>query len=113
MKIIEDTQEVMRGPEVGATAGLASLLITAINNEWETVEEYNTLAIMARENGYEDLAKLIDDINSEENNHIGMLQAALKTISPNAEAIEGGEEEATEFIDTDFVDDDVSWFENN
>lgn len=108
MKIIEDTNSTKRGPEVGAESGLASLLITAINNEWETVEEYNTLAIMARENGYEDLARLIDDINNEENNHIGMLQAALKTISPNTTSIEGGEEEASEY-----VDDDTSWYDEN
>ena len=32
-------------------------------------------------------------------NHVGMLQKAMQTVSPNVEEIKGGEEEAEEVLD--------------
>lgn len=93
------------GPSVGPEAGLATLLIDSINGEWDTVNLYNSIAITAREAGFENIASVLDEINTEENKHIGQLQELLKTISPNANAIKDGEEEATEMID-----DDTSWY---
>ena len=65
----------------------------AIKDEWDAIETYNTLSITARAEGFEDIATISDEIGTEENKHVGQLQAALKTISPNAEAIDVGEEE--------------------
>lgn len=104
----ESNIEVLSGPAIGPEAGISSLLIEAINGEWETIEEYNTLAINAREEGYHEIAAIIDEINTEENKHVGQLQKALEMISPNTAAIEQGEAEATHQID-----DDVSWYEEN
>lgn len=95
----------MSGPIVGPEAGLSTLLIDAINGEWDTVNLYNSIAITAREAGFEDIAAVLDEINTEENKHIGQLQEILKTISPNASAIKDGEVEAAEMID-----DDTSWY---
>jgi rubrerythrin len=104
----ESNTSILPGPTIGPGAGLASLIIDSINGEWDTINEYNSIAITARDAGYEDIAKVLEEINTEENKHVGQLQEILKLISPNAEAIEQGKEEATSQID-----DDVSWFENN
>ena len=104
----ESNTNALSGPIQGPEAGLTSLLIEAINGEWETINEYNTLAINARAEGYEQIAVVLEEINTEENKHVGQLQELLKLISPNATAIEDGEAEASSQ-----VDDDVDWFENN
>lgn len=103
----ESNTEILPGPVMGPGAGLTTLLIEAINGEWETIDKYNTLAINAREEGFHEIAAVLDEINTEENKHVGQLQELIKQLSPNAEAIEDGEQEAVQQ-----VDDDVSWFEN-
>ena len=50
---------------------------------------------------------MLEEINTEENKHVGQLQELLKSISPNAEAISDGEEETE-----DYIDDDVSWYKD-
>lgn len=97
-KLIESASEdipteTLAGPEEGPKAGLAELISMAIKDEWDAIETYNTLSITARAEGFEDIAAISDEIGTEENKHVGQLQAALKTISPNAEAINVGEEE--------------------
>lgn len=100
---------VEEGPKEGAEFGLASLLNTAIQEELKTVDTYNSLAITARAEGYEDIAKMIDEINTEENKHIGQLQEALKSVSPNAIAIEDGTAEGQEQMSNAImIDDDLS-----
>lgn len=106
--IKESHTEPIPGPSMGPEAGITTLLIDAINGEWETINQYNTLAINAREEGYHEIAAIIDELNTEENKHVGQLQQALKMLSPNAKAIEDGEQEAVMQ-----VDDDTSWYENN
>lgn len=95
----------LAGPQEGPEAGLAQLLIDAINGEWETVNMYNGLLIMAKAEGFTDFIPVLEDINTEENKHIGQLQELLKRVSPNAEAIDSGAEEAQEQFD-----DDDSWY---
>lgn len=86
----------LEGPNEGAEYGLSELLNSAIQHELETVNEYNVLALNARAEGFDDIASVIDEINTEENKHIGQLQELLKTISPNAQAIVAGETEASD-----------------
>lgn len=97
LKIEEDLDTIPEeGPVEGPEAGLASFINGAIQDELKTVDMYNSLAITARSEGFEDIAMMIDEINTEENKHIGQLQEALKTISPNAGAIEDGKAEGEE-----------------
>ena len=103
----ESNTQALSGPKVGPESGVAAMLIDAINGEWETINEYNSIALMAREEGMNDIASVIDEINTEENKHVGQLQELLKLVSPNANAISEGEAEAREQ-----VDDDVSWYED-
>lgn len=86
------------GPQIGSDSGVADLLITAINDEWEAIRQYNslmsTLQYEVKNNPeYEAFFTVITDILAEENKHVGQLQEVLKTISPNVESIEHGEAE--------------------
>ena len=110
----EDTDTIaVEGPKEGPEAGLSSLINEAIQDELKTIDIYNSLSITARSEGYEDIAKMIDEINTEENKHVGQLQEALKSISPNAVAIEDGTAEGQEqlsnmlIIDDDLTDDEL------
>jgi rubrerythrin len=105
--IHESLTEPLSGPPMGPEAGISSLLIDAINDEWSTIDKYNGLVITARNEGFEDIARILEEINTEENKHVGQLQELLKTISPNTDAISDGEEEAE-----DYIDDDISWYED-
>lgn len=84
----------LSGPVEGPESGLAALLNYAIQDELTTIQMYNDTAVTARAEGFEDIAAQIDEINTEENKHVGQLQELLKTISPNAQAIDAGELEA-------------------
>lgn len=86
--------EPLEGPKEGAQAGVADLINDALIDEIEAVKEYNTLSINARAEGFNEIANIVDDINTEENLHIGQLQQALSTISPNTTVINQGEQEA-------------------
>jgi hypothetical protein len=89
----------MMGPEEGPKYGISSLINQAIQDELKTIDEYNSLALNARSEGFEDIAKVIDEINTEENKHVGQLQEILKIVSPNAEAIDDGEDEGEEQLE--------------
>ena len=94
-----DVNNVPPGPAEGSDTGVASELISLINDEWEAIEGYNntiaTLRSLISENPfYADAIKVLEEINAEENAHVGQLQEILKRISPNAEKIEKGTEEA-------------------
>ena len=93
--------ETLEGPKEGPEAGLTSLLTAAIKDEWTAIQTYNDLSVSARAENYEDIAKVIDEINTEENKHVGQLQELLKLISPNTEAIEVGSEEGKEQLNQD------------
>lgn len=88
--------ESQPGPQMGPQAGLASMLNMAIQDEWKTIDFYNSLSITATAEGYEDISKVMEDITTEEVKHVGQLQAALATLSPNTEAIQAGEREGEE-----------------
>lgn len=83
------------GPEVGEATGIADMILDLINDENEAIKGYND----AKANiTCPDFAKVIDDIAAEEMNHVGMLQTLLKKVSPNAEVISQGEEEAENML---------------
>ena len=87
-------------PEPGPDMGVANLLITLINGEWDTIKDYNDfIATISAEGGYDDMLAAIQDIVSEENVHVGQLQKLLQQISPDALKIAQGEQEAQEQID--------------
>ena len=86
-------------PEIGPDLGLSTLLIKAINDEWNTIEFYNNLIATAEQEGHDDIVAVVRDINTEENIHVGQLQELLKKISPITDNIGKGEEEAAEQVE--------------
>lgn len=88
----------MEGPKQGSDSGVTDLIITAINDEWEAIRAYNsviqTLKYEASNNpDYESFVAILNEINSEENKHVGQLQEILQKLSPNARYIDKGREE--------------------
>lgn len=87
-------------PAPGPDMGVSNMLITLINGEWNTIKDYNDfVATITSEGGYDDLLAVIQDIAKEENVHVGQLQKALETLSPNVTEISKGEEEAEGQLD--------------
>ena len=93
-------------PQTANDTGLANMLIHAINGEWETISEYNDILTVIRNNNQLDMIPVVEDILSEENKHVGQLQKILETISGNVSDISEGEQEASEQMSDETVDDD-------
>ena len=92
-------EDVKPGPAPGADTGAAAELIALINDEWEAIQGYNNAistlrSIVSQNPFYEDAIKVLEEISSEENVHVGQLQEVLRRISPNAEEIDKGKKEA-------------------
>lgn len=84
------------GPAPGSDTGVAEMLMSAIKEEFTTIQTYNSMiSTMLAENvsEYTSIIALIREIIVEENKHVGQLEEALKLISPNAENIDKGAEE--------------------
>lgn len=88
------------GPSVGVDTGVANAILDLINSENNTISDYNGFISTVAES-HPEFISVIQDISNEENNHVGMLTQLLKQVSPNAETIKQGEEEA----EKDLLDD--------
>lgn len=86
------------GPKIKDN-GIAQMLIDAINGEWDTIKLYNDIIVNAETYSYPDIANVVRDISDEEMLHVGQLQAALDTVSPNISSIQDGQEEAEKQLD--------------
>lgn len=84
--------------EPSAAAGIVELLMQAVKDEYNTISFYNTLIANANEQGFSDIASVINHINEEENIHVGMLQHAITQLSEQAKQIETGKEEAEQIL---------------
>ena len=85
------------GPKPGTDTGIASMLIDAINDEWSTIDKYNSIiATLTSLNADEHMGDVVvfQDIIAEEHKHVGQIQELLKRISPNTTEIKKGESEA-------------------
>lgn len=84
-------------PEAGEPIGVANLLNMLIKSEWDAIEDYNSaIQTLAGMNFDETILNIIKDIVGEEHVHVGQLQKALETVSPNVGNIQEGEKEAAE-----------------
>jgi len=91
-------EDMLEGPHEGSDKGVAGMLIAAINDEWKTIDYYNSVVATlkyesAHNSQYDAFVNVINDIVAEENKHVGQLQEILKQISPNVAYIEHGERE--------------------
>lgn len=91
-------EEPLPGPQTGVASGIAGMLIDAINDEWSTIDKYNSIIQTLRSTpeiiNPEGFIKVLEEINAEENRHAGQLQELLKQISPNAAEVTEGQKEA-------------------
>ena len=94
LEVADITEESVPPMPEGTDYTISNMLIELINGEWNTIADYNNFVNACKQSGNTDLVSIIEDITNEEANHVGMLQTALKTLSPNTETIEDGQEEA-------------------
>lgn len=94
LEVADITEESVPPMPEGTDSTISNMLIELINGEWNTIADYNNFVNACKQSGNIDLVSIIEDITNEEANHVGMLQTALKTLSPNTETIEDGQEEA-------------------
>ena len=94
LEVADITEESVPPMPEGTDSTISNMLIELINGEWNTIADYNNFVNACKQSGNTDLVSIIEDITNEEANHVGMLQTALKTLSPNTETIEDGQEEA-------------------
>lgn len=97
----EDNEDSTPNPPALDNMGIATLLNSLIQDEWQAIQGYNdAIATLVVEDNHEDILNVFKDIVDEEHIHIGQLQKALETIAPNAESIGKGEEEGEGQLET-------------
>lgn len=102
-----ETTATTEGLTTPTDRGLSDVILSLINDENEAIQGYNSfIATLEQFGTYEDFISVINDINAEELNHVGMLQTLLKKLSPNAENIESGKAEAEDILVDDKIEDD-------
>ena len=94
LTIDEIEQPTVATPEEN---GVATMLINSISDTWDKINEYNgiisTVSVTNVDNA-DEIISVVKDVVDTENENVGKLVSALKTISPNTENIEVGKEEA-------------------
>lgn len=104
-----EEEEVKPGPKQGPDVGIADCIMNAITEEFAAIKSYNSIIATMKgedESRYDSFVKVLQDIAAEENLHVGQLQEILKKLSPNAEEIETGKEEAQEQLNDEACDPD-------
>ena len=95
----ESLKEAVEATPSPEDASVADSIITAIEDEWKTIALYNSIITRLKDNNFADMIPVIQDIVEEENVHVGQLQKALETISPDTAKIQSGEVEAEGQLD--------------
>ena len=100
---IEDVPEM---PETNCKMIISNLINPLIQDELQAIDGYNSAVATIRgiiedsthddSIDYEGIIAVISEITNEENIHIGQLEKLLEMVSPNAESIDDGKEEAEE-----------------
>ena len=94
--VVTEVEPSKETATIGPDAGVAGLINNLIIQNWQMNSAYTDLIVNADANNQPKIAELAKDIVAEINNHIGRLQTALSTLSPNVENIAAGESEAAQ-----------------
>ena len=92
-----EVEQDLEGPEIGVETGVSGLLLDQISKVAQNINDYNMLR--ANLEDYPEIDELIQSLADQENETLGKLQSALKSISPNAELIMNGAVEAESDLD--------------
>lgn len=85
--------------ELAISNDLASAIMDAIKSEFDAVNEYNDLIVLAEVLDKPEIAKIAHSIANEEKAHVGELQKALAMIDPTFESsLESGEQEILDIV---------------
>lgn len=87
-----DVEQDFEGPDLGVETGVSGLLLDQIAKVAQNINDYNMMR--ANLERYPEIDELIQSLADQENETLGKLQSALKSISPNAELIMNGAVEA-------------------
>lgn len=94
LTIDEIEQPTVATPEEN---GVATMLINSISDTWDKINEYNgiisTVSVTNVDNA-DEIISVVKDVVDTENENVGKLMSALRSISPNTENVRVGEEEA-------------------
>ncbi|MGM9544253.1 MAG: hypothetical protein ACI3T9_04655 [Romboutsia timonensis] len=94
-------------PSTSNEFGAASILNSLIQDEWQAIQGYNdAIATLSATDVDTDIINIFKDIAAEENIHIGQLQKALETISPNTSKIAEGEREGAEQLNQNVAEEE-------
>ena len=98
-----NTNETLKedlSPEQEQEYGLTTMINNLIKDELEAIDGYNSAIVTLEAENKGEFTDVIRDIISEENTHIGQLQAILKELNPSTTAdIDDGQKEGQEQID--------------
>ena len=93
--------------ETGAAVGMATVISDLIKDEYEAIDGYNSAIATAQVEGFEDVVKVLAEIQAEENIHIGQLQEVMKLFDPNADKVEDGQAEGAEQLANPIATDNI------
>ena len=85
-------------PEQGEDIGLADLILGAMKTSIDKIQEYNAISANLGDHE-EELEDTLEDVAATENETLGKLESMLEVVSPNADNISDGAEEAEEMSD--------------
>lgn len=86
--------------ETQVECGLTTMINSLIKDELEAIDAYNSAIVTLEVENKSEFTNVVRDIISEENKHIGQLQAILKELNPQTTAdIDEGQQEGQEQID--------------
>lgn len=108
--VVIESEPSKETPDPGPEFGVSSLLNNLIVANWNLNDSYNDLISNSESNNMPEIAELAKDIAADINKHIGKLQAALGTLSPNVANVAAGEEEATQQLEqhSEEITEDIS-----
>lgn len=101
--VVEVDAEKQPIEEIQEKISIEQVLSDLIKDEFEAIDGYNssiaTLKILENDGSdYSGIIANLEDIKNEELVHVGQLQKCLAEVNPEAEAIDDGNEEASETI---------------
>ena len=100
--IIVDTEEEItfdKEEELGLKNGFSDMIGKLIIDEYEAIEGYNNAILQAKIEDLPDMVAVLEDIQKEENVHVGQLQELLKLFNEGAKKVEDGIEEGKQQIE--------------
>lgn len=96
---VNDTVEENPAVEIGPAHGITQMLMDAIKDEYNTIQFYNNVIATASDEGeFEDVIRILNHINEEEQIHVGMLQQLLTRYDTASQDVYTGRDEAVDIL---------------